>query len=102
LGTILRTEDGGQSWDVVRGEGRRMALFFLNPRQDQVEIRPIVEFTGEEGYRSVVAVVATDEPQSGVPGSDFVPRLNEAMLLAGGSRAQVDWQLSLGIPGIER
>ncbi len=103
LGTMLRTNDGGNTWKAVRGGGRRAALMMLYGRGRQVSLGLIAELSGEAGYRSVVSVVAhEDDDEGGVNEAEWSDRFHEAVTTAGGSAAQVGWQLPLVIPGLER
>jgi photosystem II stability/assembly factor-like uncharacterized protein len=105
LGLILCTGDGGRTWEGVRGDARRAAVLLLEGNHPQIALEPIVELSGESGYRSVISVVASDEPDAAAanPGEpDLSARLEEAVTLAGGSAGQVEWQLPLAIPGLER
>ena len=102
FGTILVTENGGRAWHAVRGAGRRLALMMLTGTSRDISLKPIVELSGDLGYRSLIAAVSSDAaPQ--IPGeTDPGVRLAEAALRAGGSGAFVDWHLPLAIPGLER
>lgn len=103
LGTMLYTKDGGSTWKAVRGNGRRAALMALFSRGRQVPLGLIAELSGEAGYRSVVSVVAhEDDDEGGVNEAEWGDRFGEAITGAGGSTAQVGWQLPLAIPGLER
>ncbi|HTI51599.1 MAG TPA: YCF48-related protein [Planctomycetaceae bacterium] len=105
LGMILRTDDGGRTWDAVRGGGRRAAILMLEGSQPQIALEPIVELSGESGYRSVVSVIASDDSASAITDLGepaLSARLADAVSLAGGSAGQVEWQLPLEIPGLER
>lgn len=103
LGLILRTEDGGESWQTARGGGRRLAILMLCSRQDQVALKPVAELSGDLGYRSLVAVIAGEGEIGGTASrTDYAARLAEAVPLAGGSAARVGWQLPLDIPELDR
>ncbi|MGQ0633355.1 MAG: YCF48-related protein [Planctomycetaceae bacterium] len=103
LGTILRTEDAGQTWQAVRGGGRRVALLLLYGQNRQVSLAPVAEQSGELGFRSLVSVVASDDPATPAQsGQDLEARLCEATSLAHGSGAKVSWRLPIGIPDLDR
>ncbi|MSR56667.1 MAG: hypothetical protein EXS05_03210 [Planctomycetaceae bacterium] len=103
LGLILRTDDGGQTWQPARGAGRRLAVMMLYANKDQVSLKPIAELSGDSGYRSLVSVVAGEgDLTANAPTTDFTARLSEAVILSGGSAANVGWRLPLDIPGLER
>lgn len=103
FGMLLRTVDGGKTWEAVRGGKRRLAILFLGGDRDRLSFRPIVELSGESGYRSLIAVMANEDASATRPGDpNFAARLAEATTRAGGSGAQVEWRLALDLPGIER
>jgi photosystem II stability/assembly factor-like uncharacterized protein len=103
LGTVLRTSDGGRTWNAVRGQGRRAALLSLYGRMGQVSLGLIAEMSAELGYRSLVSVVARDEEHAeGVNDAEASDRLHEAVTRSGGSVGQMGWQLPLAIPGLDR
>lgn len=103
LGTIIQTFDGGSTWETARGGERRVALMFLQGNQTQLSLKPMVENSGELGYRSLISVVASNDLSTAGSGETAFPsRLEEAVSLAGGSAARVDWRLPLVIPGLER
>ncbi len=103
LGTIIQTSDGGATWEATRGGGRRLALMLLQGSQTQASLKPIVEHSGEWGYRSLISVVASRDLSTAASIETAFPvRLAEAVSLAGGSASRVDWRLPLAIPGLER
>jgi photosystem II stability/assembly factor-like uncharacterized protein len=103
FGQILHTTDGGATWNVVRGAGRRVAFWQLHGHTPQVRLALPVEFSGDMGYRSLVEVLAREDTgQAGRFSRDFPLRLVEATTRAGGSAAHTAWQFPLAIPGLER
>jgi len=103
LGTLLRTEDGGRSWKIVRGSRRRLAILGLFGSQSQVSLGLIAELSGEAGYRGMVSVVARqDDGLVGETEAESSARLDEAVTRAGGSAGRIDWQWPLVLPGLER
>jgi len=103
LGTVVRTGDGGRTWQALRGEGRRAALLSLYGRTGQVSLGLIAEMSAEQGYRSLVSVVARDgEGADGINDAEANDRFHEAVTSAGGSAGQVGWQLPVSIPGLDR
>ena len=103
FGQILHTADGGATWTVVRGAGRRVAFWQLHGHSRQVRLALAVEFSGDMGYRSLVEVLAREDTgQAGEFSRDFPLLLAEATTRAGGSAAHTAWQFPLAIPGLER
>lgn len=103
LGTIVRTIDGGRTWRAVRGDGRRVALLTLSGHTREVSLGLIAEMSAEQGYRSLVSVVARDE--DGAPGlndAEAHDRFHDAVTTAAGSAGETGWQLPLAIPGLDR
>ncbi|MBI3861783.1 MAG: hypothetical protein HY290_07790 [Planctomycetia bacterium] len=103
LGSIVRTTDGGRTWQPVRGNDRRLALLSLSGRAGQVSLGLIAEMSAEQGYRSLVSVVARDEDAAdGINDAESGDRFHEAVVSAGGTTGLVGWQLPLALPGVER
>jgi hypothetical protein len=103
LGTMIRTDDGGRSWRTVRGSGRRAALMALLGSTSQVTLGLIAEQSGDAGYRSLIAVVARDDAAAaGISEPELIARLDDAVTAAGGSAAELGWQLPLVVPELER
>jgi len=103
MGSILATNDGGQRWQNVRGNNRRAALMSLSPRAGGVSLRLLAQQSAEHGYRSVVLLPARHDLGSGeTEGHDLDARLHEAVISAGGSAAQIDWQFPIERPEHEK
>lgn len=106
LGTIHRTDDGGRTWDTVRGKGRRAALLSIHTRAERVSFQLLAKESGEQGYRSVALIPvrrdlgAGDGVAEGEPNLDL--RLEEAVTAAGGSAAVVGWRFPVDRPGLDR
>ena len=102
LGTILQTRDGGATWRTVRGAGRRAALMQISASLPHVTFRPLVKYSAEQGYRSVVAVLCRqDVGPDGHRNANLDWQLHQAGVSAGASATDVGWQLPLGdIPGL--
>ncbi|WP_397568484.1 YCF48-related protein [Schlesneria sp. T3-172] len=101
FGVILRTEDGGQSWQSVRGGGRRAAVLSVHARPGGTSPALLTKLSGEQGYRSAVWIAQRDDlgPMALMTESESV--LRSAVQLCGGNAADVHWQLPLTLPGIE-
>jgi photosystem II stability/assembly factor-like uncharacterized protein len=103
MGTMLRTDDGGETWTSVRGAGRRAAFFALHCRPDQVSLSMMTRLSGEAGYRGVVSLLARhDVGPEGAAGNGLDLKLQEAVMLAGGSAGGVCWRFPLGIDGLDK
>lgn len=103
LGLILRTDDGGETWTIVRGGGRRLAYWQLFGHSVRVRLIVPTELSGEQGYRGGVEVVSREDlGQSERLSRDLWQRLTEATTRAGGSTSTVCWQFPLGFPGLDR
>lgn len=103
LGSMLRTDDGGNSWQVLRAGNRRAALLSLEARAGAISFALLAKEAGELGYRSVVLLpLHGDDDEGAAPPSAFDLRLHDAVLSAGGSDGSVGWQFPLTIPGLDR
>ena len=103
LGCILRTDDGGNSWRVLRGGNRRAALLSLQPRAGEISFAVLAKEAGERGYRSVVVLPfhGAEEGAATLP-QEFDLRLHDAVTSAGGSQGSIGWRFPLDIPGLDR
>jgi photosystem II stability/assembly factor-like uncharacterized protein len=103
FGNILRTDDGGASWRVLRGGNRRAALLSLHARTGEISFNLLAKQAAELGYRSVALVPfrGTDAGDAALP-PDFDLRLHDAVTSAGGSHGSIGWQFPLEIPGLDR
>lgn len=102
LGTILQSDDGGETWLPVRGGGRRMAYLAAHSHVDKVSIPLVTAVSGEAGFRGLVTVVPRyDIGNSNVETRELDLKLAEANMLAGGSVATINWRLPVDIPGLE-
>jgi photosystem II stability/assembly factor-like uncharacterized protein len=103
FGSILRTEDGGQTWEPVRAAKRRAALLTVQSRPDRISFGALVKESGELGYRSVVLLPVRGQAEgqgARDPGLDL--KLHEAVTVAGGSQGVTGWRFPLDIPGLDR
>ncbi|MCA9102447.1 MAG: hypothetical protein KDA63_14900, partial [Planctomycetales bacterium] len=112
MGTILATDNGGQTWHQQRGEGRRGAWMALFSRPEDVPLEWVTELGAEKGYRGVVEVVNRRYGLPTAPGTDGLlvmsdPRVNddvadlhEATVLAGGCSAELAWGFPLPASGL--
>ena len=101
LGVILRTENGGQSWQSVRGTDRRTAVLSLQSRPSQTASAWVAKLSGEQGYRSAVWIANRQDIGAASQSNDLDARLSAAVERCGGNAAQIDWQLPVAVPGLE-
>lgn len=101
FGVILRTDNGGESWQCVRGGGRRAAILSLHARPAGTSPPLLAKLSGEHGYRSAVWIAQRDDigPLAWMPESESTLKL--AVQQCGGNAADIHWQLPLTRPGIE-
>jgi photosystem II stability/assembly factor-like uncharacterized protein len=112
MGTILSTQDGGESWRVQRGEGRRAAWLAVFSRPEDVPFEWIAELGAEKGYRGVVEIANrryTPPTEVGLDGrlhaddpraADVAALLHEATVRAGGCGAEMAWAFPLPASGL--
>lgn len=99
LGVIMTTHDGGETWNVVRGAGRHVALLAIHSKGTNLSPELLAKVSGEQGYRSAaLAAIRTVEPPGPLSSAE---RFHEAVSHSGGSSGDVAWSLALDIPGLE-
>ncbi|MHC4879577.1 MAG: YCF48-related protein [Planctomycetota bacterium] len=101
FGSILRTIDGGRSWQVSRGGQRRAAVLAIHSRADRIPFGAITKYAGDEGFRTVTLLVprrSKDEASA----IAFERQAHDAVTTVGGNAAQVGWRLPIGLPDLER
>jgi photosystem II stability/assembly factor-like uncharacterized protein len=103
FGSILRTDDGGGSWRVLRGGNRRAAILSLQARTGEISFNLLAKQAAELGYRSVAVLPfrGSEAGDAALP-PDFDLRLHDAVTSAGGSHGSIGWQFPLEIPGLDR
>ncbi len=103
LGLILRTEDGGQTWQAVRGGKRRVAMLSLTARTRRIPFAALSKYSGELGYRSLTLLpVRREFGNERLEHACFERQLYDAVVSSGGSAARVDWQFPIDTPGLDR
>lgn len=101
LGTILASEDGGQTWHRQRAGGTRIALLTLMSQPEDVPFELLAKLSGDEGYLSGVQLVNRrdlDTPPR--EETDLSDRLRDAVVNVGGSEAAIQWRFPLRPPGL--
>lgn len=58
LGTMLRTNDGGKTWKVMRRGGHRSAVLFVSSQARQIPLGTMALVGGDQGYISVALQAA--------------------------------------------
>lgn len=103
LGTILRTEDGGQTWRSCRARQRRLALLSMTAHSRQTPLGLMTHVSGELGYRMAVLHVARDDAGPGAtPDQGRQEMLDLAVTFAGANTSRTSWQFPLSVPGLDR
>lgn len=93
LGTILTTNDGGQSWQRQRCGGTRAAVLGVFARADDVPLELFALLSGEKGYLGVLQIVArTAGADSNFASTFTAEAIHEAMLHVGACGAETAWQ----------
>lgn len=100
FGSILRTDDGGATWQAVRGANRRAALLAIHSRASGISFNVLAKQSGELGYRSVVVLPLRRADERADIGREFDMRLHDAVVGARGSESCSGWRFPLEIPGI--
>jgi hypothetical protein len=102
LGTIMATRDGGRTWTIQQQGGARAALLGIFADEQRIPLELFADLAGDEGYLSVVDVVARRHPD---PASASVTardeRTHEAIVAVGGSQAESAWQFPLRHAGLK-
>lgn len=103
MGTMLYTNDAGQTWHAIRGKGRRAALLTIHGRADAISFPLLVKQSADLGFRSVVLLPArTDIGPDGHTAAGLDLKLSEAVAVAGGSAGSIGWRFPVAVPGIDR
>ena len=96
FGTILATEDGGQTWGRQRSGGTRVALMAVFANGHDLPLEMIAKLSGNEGYLSVAEIVGrTDPVQTSHEGVSQPDRVHEAVVALGGCGAEQAWRFPL-------
>ncbi|MGD9720439.1 MAG: YCF48-related protein [Pirellulales bacterium] len=102
LGTILKTTDGGRTWQKQRAGGARAAFVGIYGRPEEVPWELVARLSSDEGYLGALEVIGrTDlESSAGGCGADAPQRAHEASIRAGASAAESAWRFPLRQSGL--
>lgn len=103
LGVILKTGDGGRTWQTVRQGARRTPLLAIAARADGMPAEVLAQASAADGYLAALAVLfreppddvaSTPAPQAVTTrgGDDIEGRLQEAVVTAGGTATHRAWR----------
>ncbi|HEX4148832.1 MAG TPA: YCF48-related protein, partial [Pirellulales bacterium] len=101
LGVILRTSDGGRTWQRQRSTAKRAALlaFFSEPANVPLEL--IARVSGNEGFLSAVRFVNRLDVETHTQSTDSLAERGHAALAAvGASSARTAWAFPIRQPGV--
>jgi len=99
FGLILRTSDGGRTWQSNGKANRRAAVLNVAAKAEQISLPVLAKLSAAEGYRSAVWIPARSN-QHNACAQEF--RLAEALSLVQGSVGTYDWRFPVDRPDIER
>ncbi|MDA1166570.1 MAG: hypothetical protein O3B13_26030, partial [Planctomycetota bacterium] len=100
FGTILRTSDGGRSWDVCRAGQRRAAILAIHTRPERIPFGMLAKQAGDEGFRSVALVVP--RRNTGAESDLSLERqMYDAVTTVGGAGAGLGWRLPIALPEVD-
>ncbi len=93
LGTILATNDGGDSWKIQRSGGKRLAVLGLFGQADEIPYEAFVRLCAEQGYLGgTLLLFRESSKQHENFESTWIDRVHEAMLRCG---AVGGWDLGM-------
>ena len=101
FGSILRTVDGGRSWQAVRGRARRAAVLAINASAEGIPFGAIAKYAGDDGFRTVTLLVPQRENKEAAAIA-FERQTHDAVTTVGGNAGQVGWRLPIGLPEVDR
>ncbi len=102
LGTLIATQDGGQTWHSQRGDSRRVSLLTIVSEPGRIPLEMLARLGGDEGYLAAVEIINRrdiETPQ--VLESTAEERSQAAVTSLGGSYTGTAWQFPLRQAGLE-
>jgi photosystem II stability/assembly factor-like uncharacterized protein len=100
FGTILRTNDGGSSWNVCRAGRRRAAILSIHTRPERIPFGMLAKQGGDEGFRSV-SIVVPRRDASAETDLSLERQMHDAVTTVGGSGAGLGWRLPIALPEVD-
>ena len=101
MGLVLRTGDGGQTWDIMRGGERRLGWLALSPRPERIDWAMAVRMAGEDGYRGKIWSATPGISSRQASEADEELRLHAGAMTVGVNEAEQAWLWALQKPGLE-
>ncbi|MFO0877527.1 MAG: YCF48-related protein [Gemmataceae bacterium] len=96
LGTIVATTDGGQTWQVQRRGGQRLAVLCVHARPGGATLEAVARLGAEDGYLTAGLCLTSPEPSSAeLSRVGESCRFVEAFRQAGGAVGETLWQFPL-------
>jgi photosystem II stability/assembly factor-like uncharacterized protein len=102
MGTIIATDDGGQTWSRQRAGGARAAILGLFGQEEDVPLELIARLSGNEGYLSAIDVLCRRDVET--PSRDeshVADRIHDAVVSVGGCGAETAWQFPVRQAGLQ-
>lgn len=92
LGTILMTEDGGETWRLQRRGGQRAAVLAIHAHPERIPLDTLATLGAQEGYLGVALQVVGPDSTTAAPHHALQPfRVAAASRLAGGAAGEMLW-----------
>ncbi|MBI3837904.1 MAG: hypothetical protein HY288_08225 [Planctomycetia bacterium] len=95
LGTILATNDGGQTWRRQRGGGTRSAFVGFYSSLSDIPLELIARLSADDGYLGAMEILNREDVGVHPAGGDAALKAHEASVLAGGSASGAAWRFPL-------
>lgn len=96
LGSILATQDGGQTWQLQRAGGRRAALLAVFADAIDLPLELVADQGAAEGYLTAIEIlhpaIVGDGP---AVDASISSRVRDAIILAGATSAHSSWRFPL-------
>ncbi len=92
LGVVVVTQDGGATWNTVRGKGHRLGLLELALTPEEICWELLAEAAGSQNWRARVELLTPVSPGGFLGGAGLtLATLHQAVLAAGGFGADQVW-----------
>lgn len=102
FGTILATDDGGETWTTQQAGGTRAALLGLFAEVSDVPLELLARYCGDEGYLGVVeSLTRRDVEVSSAQSAGMERQLDAGVVAASGSYANTTWRFPLRQSGLQ-